>query len=153
MSGDRVVLRQGRPADAAALAELHRTVRAATMPYLPDLHTTAEDLWFFENRVLVECTVQVAAGEDSLLGFGAYRPGWLDHLYVDPARHGQGLGTALLGIAQAENDTLKLWVFQRNQRAIDFYRRRGFVELERADGVGNEEKEPDMLMEWRRPVA
>ena len=44
---------------------------------------------------------------------------------------------------------LRLWVFQRNTDAIAFYRTCGFREIERTDGSRNEEREPDVLMEWR----
>ena len=45
---------------------------------------------------------------------------------------------------------LRLWVFQKNAAAISFYQARGFREIERTDGSRNEEREPDLLMEWRR---
>ena len=47
-------------------------------------------------------------------------------------------------------DRLRLWVFQRNEPAIAFYRARGFRETLRTDGSANEEREPDALFEWTR---
>ena len=46
---------------------------------------------------------------------------------------------------------MRLWTFQRNQRARRFYERRGFRLVLLTDGADNEEKEPDALYEWRRP--
>ena len=88
-------IRPATPQDVEAVARLFRAVRTACLPYLPDLHSPAEELWFFRERVFPECTVWVA-GEAAIDGFCAWRPGWVDHLYIRPECHGQGLGTALL---------------------------------------------------------
>ncbi len=97
--------------------------------------------------MFAESEVWVAEAE-AIEGFIAFRSGWVDHLYVDPARQRQGLGKALLAISMKRGTPLRLWVFQRNAAAIDFYRACGFREIERTDGSRNEEREPDMLMEW-----
>jgi GNAT superfamily N-acetyltransferase len=143
-----------RPAtlqDVEAVARLFRVVRTACLPYLPDLHTPAEDQWFFRERVFPECTVWVV-GEAALDGFCAWRPGWVDHLYIRPECHGRGLGTALLAQAMAEDSPLRLWAFQRNIPALRFYAARGFRVIEQTDGSRNEEREPDALLEWARPL-
>jgi len=49
----------------------------------------------------------------------------------------------------ARRKDLRLWVFQRNERARAFYAKNGFLELELTDGDANEEKMPDVLMHWR----
>ena len=41
-----------------------------------------------------------------------------------------------------------LWVFESNRRAQAFYERHGFVAVERTDGTGNEEQEPDIRYAW-----
>jgi hypothetical protein len=74
-----------------------------------------------------------------LLGFIAFREDWVDHLYVRPGGQRQGLGTELLGVAQAAFGRLQLWAFQRNLPARRFYEQRGFALVEEADGSGNEE--------------
>jgi putative acetyltransferase len=131
------------------VARLHRAVRAACLPFLPELHTPDEALWFFRERVIPTCTVWLGEA-DGLSGFCAFREGWVDHLYVAPAVHGQGLGSVLLGKAMAPQSLLRLWVFQRNTPAIRFYTARGFRLLGQTDGSRNEEHEPDALCEWRR---
>jgi putative acetyltransferase len=143
------LLRQAFPHDAAAIAGLHRNVRKAALPYLPDLHSPSEDLAFFADYFLPEHDVWVwdDGGVVAYCGFGE---GWLDHLYVDPAWHGRGIGTVLLDVAKDRSDRLSLWVFQKNTRAIAFYERNGFRLIEKTDGQGNEEKEPDARYRWLR---
>lgn len=140
-------IRRGQAEDAEAVARLFRSVRRACLPYLPDLHTPEEDLGFFRNRVFAECEVWLAQA-GTIDGFIAFRRGWVDHLYVRPECQGQGLGRALLALAIDRGAPLRLWVFQRNAAAIRFYQARGFREIERTDGSRNEEREPDVLMEW-----
>jgi putative acetyltransferase len=144
-----IVLRRARTEEIGAAARLFRAVREACLPYLPDLHTPEDDLWFFRELVFPECEVWVA-GEDRLVGFCAYRTGWVDHLYVHPDVHRRGVGSALLSKAMESHPHLNLWVFQKNAAAIRFYAARGFRLVDETDGRRNEEREPDALYEWRK---
>jgi putative acetyltransferase len=144
-----VAIRRADAQDVEAVARLFRAVRDVCLPYLPRLHNAEQDLWFFRERVFPECAIWVAA-EERILGFCAVRDDWLDHLYVHPDRHGNGFGSVLLARAMSGRDSLKLWVFQRNRTAIDFYVAKGFRLVETTDGARNEEREPDALYEWRR---
>jgi GNAT superfamily N-acetyltransferase len=141
------MIRRATPGDVAEVARLHRQVRAACLPYLPDLHSPADVLAYFRDRVFPTGEVWVA-GADALDGFCAFRAGWVDHLYIRPERHRLGIGTALLGQAMAVNARLRLWTFQRNLGAIAFYRARGLRLVRETDGSRNEEREPDALFEW-----
>ena len=72
-------IRPATPDDIETVAHLHRAVRTACLPYLPELHTPEEDLRYFRERVFPTCTVWVG-GETRLAG--AFRDGWVEHLYV-----------------------------------------------------------------------
>jgi GNAT superfamily N-acetyltransferase len=139
-----------RPEDAAALAALFSAARRTAMPWLPELHTAAEDREFVERRVLAECEVLVARRDGEPLAFLALNGGQVDHLYVRPDAQRQGVGGALLDAAKARRPRgLQLWAFQRNGAALAFYARHGFTELDRTDGRDNEEREPDVRLGWR----
>ncbi len=74
---------------------------------------------------------------------------WLDDLYVLPGHAGHGIGSMLLDVVKTRRpDGFALWVFEVNTPARAFYARHGLVEVERTDGAGNEEKAPDVRMEW-----
>ena len=75
---------------------------------------------------------------------------WLDQLYLAPGCTGQGLGSRLFGLAKERRPGgLQLWTFESNLRAQRFYERHGFVEAERTDGSGNEERARDVRYVWR----
>ncbi|MGF1553815.1 MAG: GNAT family N-acetyltransferase [Paracoccaceae bacterium] len=137
--------------DTAAL--VHRRARETSMPWLPRLHTPAQDRWFFRERVFASCTVRGAFEDERLVGFVAFRPGWVDHLYVLPGHQGAGLGSALLAAAKRDAARLDLWTFRRNRAARRFYEARGFVAVAETDGAGNEEREPDVLYRWTRDAV
>ena len=76
--------------------------------------------------------------------------GWIDQLYVDPNRTGEGIGSRLLEEALSElAPPVRLFTFQANARARGFYERRGFRAVQFTDGETNEECCPDVLYEWR----
>lgn len=148
-SPQNTIIRPALLAESDAVAAVLRASREAALPYLPDLHTASDDRAFVRDRVFAECEVWVAERDGVILGFCAFRPGWVDHLYVAPGHWSTGIGSALLAKAMAVNDTLQLWTFQRNEGARRFYEARGFSCVRTTEG-DNEEREPDALYAWSR---
>lgn len=142
-----VTLRPASQADAAAVAAVHLASRAsASMP--PGIHGDDEVRAWLADR-LDHDEVWVAEVDGAVAAYARLTDVWLDDLYVDPQHAGQGLGGALLDLAKAQRTRgFCLWVFEMNTPARGFYARRGLVELERTDGQGNEEKQPDIRMAW-----
>ena len=141
-----VNVRAAIDADAKAIARIHRTARARAMPWLPVLHTPAQDLTFFRDHVLPTRAVKVAEVDGDVVGFIASSPGWIDHLYVTPDYWRAGIGTALVAEPMRSSDALQLWTFQANPFARNFYVRLGFTEVEFTDGSRTEEKTPDVRL-------
>jgi GNAT superfamily N-acetyltransferase len=136
------------PADADAIVATFRAARTAAMPWLPPLHSEAEDRRYFAG-VIEDCEVLVVRREGQPIAFIAVKDDLVAHLYVRPDAQRAGIGSALLDAAKGRRPTgLRLWVFQRNQGARAFYARHGFAEVERTDGAANEELEPDVLLAW-----
>jgi GNAT superfamily N-acetyltransferase len=74
----------------------------------------------------------------------------LYHLYVYPELHGHGAGSELFArVQELRPDGFRLWVFQRNTQAREFYEHRGMRVVELTDGSENEEREPDALYQWK----
>ncbi len=52
-------------------------------------------------------------------------------------------------MAKGQYSKLRLWTFQRNHLARKFYESHEFAVIEMTDGSENDEREPDVLYEWR----
>jgi len=150
MDNPEIILRKADPSEGEQVARVSRASRQHFLPYLPDLHSIEEDGAYFSNVVLRQSEVWCAEQHSTLIGFCAFRDRWVDHLYCLPGYVGHGAGTKLLNKAKEDQTELSLWVFQRNERAIRFYERNGFVKVSETDGSGCEEKLPDALYVWRR---
>lgn len=145
--------RPGRPADAAALAELGARTFADTF----GADNTPEDLQAHllaaygvpQQTAELEDpdirTVLVCRG-DTLIGYAQVRrsaaphcvvqsdPVELHRFYLDRTAHGSGLATRLLHEVHAAahalgGQTLWLGVWERNPRAIRFYAKSGFHQV------------------------
>ncbi len=145
-----IQFRQAALHESASIAAIARRSRKHFLPFLPNLHSFEDEKEFYRNNVFSECQVWVAEENRELVGFCAFRENWVDHLYLLPTHVGKALGAALLSKAKKNHEYLQLWVFQRNTRAIKFYRRHGFLKIRETDGSSNEEKCPDALFEWRK---
>jgi putative acetyltransferase len=72
----------------------------------------------------------VELATDEIVAFLAFASDTIEGLFVDPAYHGQGIGTALVAHAQSRSHrTLAVDVNKENSAALEFYRRLGFVEV------------------------
>ena len=143
-----MILRRAALADAGQVARLQRHVMRVSLPYLPDLHTPEEDLRFFSERLFPENEVWVAEADGQIIGYVAFKPGWVSHLYVHPDHQAQGIGPKLLAKALEDGAPREHWTFQQNDRARRFYEARGFELIRLTDGADNEEKTPDALYRW-----
>ncbi|MFZ1467750.1 MAG: GNAT family N-acetyltransferase [Paracoccaceae bacterium] len=139
-------LSDASPDDAVPLARILGDWLRAT-DWMPVLHNRGDDLGFV-RRMIGSHRVFVARAA-APLGFIAVRQGDIAGFYVADAARSRGIGTALLDRAKTCESRLALWTFQANTRAIAFYARHGFVEVDRTDGAGNEERLPDVRMIWK----
>jgi ribosomal protein S18 acetylase RimI-like enzyme len=143
-------LRPAEPSDVDALVETHLSSTRQAMPWLPQIHTLEQTVWWMSHQVLGRLRVWVAESEGQIVGYAALGPGELEQLYVRPGYQGRGVGRLLLDQAKAlEPQGLELWVFQRNTRARSFYEAHGFRPVSFTDGSRNEAREPDARYAWR----
>lgn len=87
------------------------------------------------SQVALTCARDEAGRVAGFLGRDGRR---VEMLFVDPARHGQGLGRRLLKQAMDEHGVNELDVNEQNPQALGFYRRMGFEVVGRSplDGEG-----------------
>lgn len=145
MSG--VFLRPAKPTDAGKLGAMI-TDAVQARDWKPVLWTAAQDV-AHAGMLIDRGWVTVAEdAEHRVLGFLAREGEMVHSLFVTQAAQGHGVGLALLNHAKASNARLELWTFVANHGARRFYKREGFVEVERTDGSTNDERLPDIRFEW-----
>lgn len=118
-------LRPSTERDQARILEIWREAVDATHDFLTDV-----------DRAAIECEVSTLFAQVNLLlavdnsdtpqGFMFLHEGHLEALFVDPARHGQGIGKALVQRALADHPQLTTDVNEQNPKALAFYKRMGF---------------------------
>lgn len=146
----RVELRGATAEDAGPLTRLFLDSRAASMPYLPKVHSDEDSLAWMTHVVLPGTTVRIAeTGAGEPLGFASLDGTELEHLYLRPDARRRGIGSLLLAeVRELSPEELTLYVFQRNTDARAFYERHGFTAVGFDDGSRNEEQEPDVRYRW-----
>jgi GNAT superfamily N-acetyltransferase len=143
-----VEIRKAAPGDMAEIARLMRLWSNLAWDFMV-AHSREEDLDYIEGRARAG-VIWTAFEGAGIVGFCSARTGWIDQMHVAPERHGRGIGRALIARALKGRRRVRLWTFQRNSRTRRFYAQLGFRELLLTDGSHNEEREPDVLLEWRR---
>ena len=94
-----------------------------------------------ENEGLLDHELRVAEIDNRVVGFVAFTREELAWLYVDPAAHGRGIGSALIQAALGETRApLTAEVLAGNTVALAVYRKNGFEIVGQAQGwmPGNE---------------
>ena len=146
-----VVLRRATTDDIPVVAAVFLAARKAMLDIVPMVHPDEAVLPWMREVLFPTTEMWVAEAGGRIVAMMSLSPGWLEHLYVDPAAQAAGTGTALLHLAKQSAHGaggLQLWTFQGNAGARRFYERHGFVAVEFTDGVGNEEKTPDVRYVW-----
>ncbi|AYC42081.1 GNAT family N-acetyltransferase [Streptomyces griseorubiginosus] len=148
MSG--VVIRRATAADASATADVYLRSFAAALPTVVRPRSDDEVRAYIRDVVVPARETWVADAEGRVVGLMVLAEGLLSQLYLDPDWRGRGIGDRFVALAKERSPQgLSLWTFQVNKPAHRFYERHGFVEAERTDGSGNEEREPDVRYVWR----
>lgn len=141
-----------RADETDAAAALHRRAGALIPGYDVEAEPLAQTLATY-RAAFASGSLWGASDGATLVGCLALAPDWIEHLYVEPARHGEGIGRALIGIAQREGEELRLVTYQANARARRVYEAAGFV----AEAFGVDETSPhrpaNVRYRWRRSGA
>ena len=88
-----------------------------------------------------DCTKQIA-------GFIGMNDNYIEGIFVRKAVQSKGIGKQLLNHAKEGKSTLRLSVYQKNKKAIQFYLREEFVI--QSENTDNNTDEKEFVMVWNR---
>jgi putative acetyltransferase len=128
-----------RPAAADDLDRLLAVWRAAVEATHSFL--TRRDVDWYEQlvRAYLPAFTDLRVAQDTdgtALGFLAQQDGEIHMLFVDPAHHGRGIGSALLAMVAEEFVVLRVDVNEQNPSGRRFYAARGFHQVGRTETDG-----------------
>jgi GNAT superfamily N-acetyltransferase len=142
-------LRRASIENADAVADVWLQSFAAALPSVRLAHTETQVRSWIRDVVIAGAETWILDLAGQVVGMMSIADDDIDQLYLDPSWRGKGLGGLLVAHAKSLRPAgLRLWTFQVNTPAIRFYERHGFRETQRTDGSNNEEREPDVRMEW-----
>ena len=95
-----------------------------------------------------ELYVHEDAGTRQIDGFIGLTENHIEGIFVAKAARSKGIGKALLEYAKSRKPCLTLSVYQKNQRALAFYRREQFIV--QSEGIDEGTNEADIQMLWMR---
>ena len=81
-------------------------------------------------------------------GFIGLTENHIEGIFVAKAARSKGIGRALLEYAKSRKPRLTLSVYQKNERALAFYRREQFVV--QSEGIDGDTNEAEIQMLWTR---
>ncbi len=150
---DQVCISSAVAADAREISALYLVARDDALSFLRRVHSDEQVRAWISDVLLTQCRVWVARRDQRIVGFLALNQDELEQLYVLPGHYRTGVGSTLLEIAKAESPgRLRLFTFQKNERARAFYEVHGFRAVDWNDGSRNEEREPDVRYEWTAAI-
>ena len=128
------MIRPATAADASRIAEI--LIFSKRMNYREIFHN---DMVSFGEMQVYPLAKNYIDQPDTLNGIWVYDEAFVKgmihiegnqiaELYVDPFFEGQGIGSALIEFAIEQKNCDRLWVLEKNTKAIRFYQKHGFEE-------------------------
>jgi pimeloyl-ACP methyl ester carboxylesterase/GNAT superfamily N-acetyltransferase len=147
-------IRRAHRADAVGVGDVWLGSWRATFDFEP-AHPDDDVRRWLADELIPRSEVWLAEEANGrIVAVMALSESMVEQLYIAPDRTGRGLGTRLLGLAQARRPAgLDLFCFQVNTQARSFYEHRGFVAVGYGDGKDNDERQPDVRYRWRPTSA
>lgn len=102
----------------------------------------------FVKRAIPLSEVYVYENDGDVCGFIGLDDTYVVGLFVEESKRSTGIGNKLIDYAKTIKAELSLNVYQKNERAISFYKREQFViDSESVDANTNE---PEFVLKWKK---
>lgn len=145
------MIRKMVPADLDRLMEIWLCSNLDAHPFIPPE--------FWQNRIyevrraLPTAEVFVYETDGKIAAFAGVIDGFIAGIFTDRAFRSRGIGQELIAHCKSRWPALTLCVYQKNGRALSFYRREGFQTCRTQTDEATGEAEQVMVWEQDRPQA
>lgn len=90
----------------------------------------------------------VLSNEKEVAGFISMVDNYMAALFIDVKHQGEGYGRRLLNFIKGRRENIQLKVYKKNNKAVNFYSRNGFVIKEEL--LDEQTDEEEFLMGWEK---
>jgi putative acetyltransferase len=101
-----------------------------------------------EKKYIPMSETYVIGNEKDVVGFVSMVDNYLAALFIDVKHQGGGYGKGLLNFIKSQRENIQLKVYKKNNKAVDFYLKNGFVIKEEL--LDEQTSEEEFLMEWEK---
>lgn len=117
-----------------------------------DTHDFIEKIYWENNyhmvkEILPQADIKIYTEDDKILGFIGIVENYIAGIFVDKKHRSKGIGYKLLEDAKNRYDNLSLDVYEKNIKAINFYKKNNFIENSRKKDDNNE---IEINMIWKK---
>lgn len=140
------MIRELRKEDVNKVADIWLDTNIKSHDFIPAQYWKSN--FEFVKEALLHAEVYVYEHDGKIQGFIGLNDAYIEGLFVSDEMQSQGIGKALLDYAKDKRSELLLNVYQKNIRAISFYRREGF-EIQH-NGLDEAVGEREYVMEWHK---
>ncbi len=146
------LIRSGKKSDAITCVDILRDWADET-PWMAELDDL-EPMQAFWTDVFETDLVWVAEIDGRIAGFCTRGvddgPDNIGALYVVTEERSAGIGKRLLDMAKAGRDWITVWAYEKNVRALKFYKREGLIEISRE--VEKSSNLMNIEHRWHKPI-
>ena len=133
------MIRELRKADINSVAEIWLDTNRKAHAFIPASYW--ESNFALVKEMLPQAEVYVYENDKGIQAFLGLSGEYIEGIFVSEGAQSRGIGKCLLDCAKDRKPALRLNVYQKNVRAIRFYRREGFQI--RRSGLDAATGEPD----------
>lgn len=107
-----------------------------------------ESNYNFVKDSLQKAEIYLYIVKEKILGFVGLDNNYIEGIFVNTNNQCNGIGTSLLNKVKEGRNNLTLSVYKKNTKAINFYKKNGFVII--SENMDDNTKEIEYTMAWNK---
>lgn len=138
------MIRKMKEEDINQISKIWLEININTHDFIPETYWR-ENLEYVKTE-LKNAEIYVYEENKEIIGFVGLNNGYIEGIFVEKENQSKGIGKQLLTYCKQLYTQLTLSVYQKNNRAIQFYKREGFKIIE--SSVDENTNEEEFKMSW-----
>lgn len=140
------MVRRMKPSDVETIAEIWRKANIDAHDFIPSGYW--EENYGEVKKQLAEAEIYVYEDDRGIHGFVGLDRGYIQGIFVRKEERHRGVGNALLSVCKSKNFRLQLHVYCKNNAAVEFYMKEGFIISKRQEEEATGQEEYEMI--WKK---